>query len=309
MGSSKNLIYKNLGGGIYEIETHYMDRRHFACCYLLKYKGDLIVIETSTNYAVTFILRTLEALGLSRNQVKYVVVTHVHLDHAGGAGELMRCLPEAELVIHPRGAAHMINPEKLTLSVKQIYGEEKYKKFYGEIIPVPENRVRPVRDSDVLDLGDRKLIVYETPGHAKHHIIIFDKNTRTVFSGDAFGISYPRFTYESFRLIFPSTSPTQFDPEVSIETYDKIMNLNPSRILLTHYGAFSDVQNAYQQLNDWIKFSVKIANKRYNEGFRDDELVKILQDDIWGYFSEKINQFYPQGLSEEEAGCSSGFVS
>ena len=300
MEDTKELFFKNLGGGIYEIETYYMNRKKYACCYLIRYKGEIVVVETNTNRTVTFILGTLEKLGLSRSRVKYVIVTHLHLDHAGGAGELMRNLPEAKLVIHPRGARHIINPERLITSVKNIYGEEKFTELYGKIVPVPEERVLSVNDGDVLYFGGRKIYLFDTPGHAKHHIVAFDENTRSVFSGDSFGISYPSFSFENFRMIFPSTAPTQFEPDVAIETYDKIIGLSPSQILLTHYGAFKDVKNAYSQLTEWIRFSVKIANKRYNEGNRDDELEKILLDDLLARFSEKLDKFCSKGLTDDE---------
>lgn len=300
MRTIDNIEVEDLGNGIYLIETYYRNKKNYAGCYLVECNGEITVIETNTNSAVPLILGAIKKLGWTRDQVKYVILTHIHLDHAGGAGELMLSLPRAELVLHPRGSRHIINPKKLISSVKQIYGEKKYRELYGKIIPVPEKKVINVKDGDVLILGKRQLQVFDTPGHAKHHIIVFDKDTRSVFSGDAFGISYPRFTFNSFRLIFPSTSPTQFDPELTSNTIKKIIELKPSRVLLTHYGAYENITNGCDQLVNWIRFSVEIANRRYKEGYRENKLNEVLLDDIWSYFEREITKFCPGGLKDEE---------
>ncbi len=294
------LKYKEVAEGIYEIETHYLNREKFACCYLIEDGGEAAVIETNTNNAVSHILRTIDNVGLDRKQVKYVIVTHIHLDHAGGSGELMRHLPGARFVVHPRGKRHMINPEKLIASVKQVYGEEKYREYYGEIVPVEKKRVHTAVDGEILRLGGRELLLVETPGHAKHHIVIFDKKTGSLFSGDAFGIGYPRYEPGKPGLIFPSTSPTQFDPEAALETLRKIVELKPARVLRTHTGAIESVAANAQRLQEWIEFSVSIAEKRYGEGYRDDELTGKLTGDIWAKFEKTLKDELNRGLDEEE---------
>lgn len=286
----KEIKYKHVGNGIYVIETYYLNRTGFTACYLMEDKGEVAVIETNTNHAVPFILGTLEQLGLSREQVKYVILTHIHLDHAGGAGELMKHLPKAELILHPRGRKHMINPEKLIKSVKEVYGEAKYKELYGDIVPVPKERVQTANDGDEFRVGSRDLQVFDLRGHAKHHLVVLDKNTKALFSGDNFGIGYPRLDFGKFRLVFPSTSPTQFEPDKALETYQKIVDLDPSRILLTHYGVLEDIAGTLTQLNSWIEFSVKIAEKGYAEGYRDSELADILESKIWNYFEKIVTE-------------------
>jgi glyoxylase-like metal-dependent hydrolase (beta-lactamase superfamily II) len=296
----KEIKFEHVGDGIYVIETYYLDRTGFTACYLMEDKGEVAIIETNTNYAVPFILGTLSQLGFSKEQVKYVILTHIHLDHAGGTGELMKHLPKAELILHPRGRKHMIDPEKLIKSAKEVYGETKYKELYGEIVPVPKERVQTANDGDEFRLGSRDLQVFDLRGHAKHHLVVLDKNTKALFSGDNFGIGYPRFDFGQFRLVFPSTSPTQFEPDKAVETYQKIVDLVPSRILLTHYGVLEDIEGTHSQLNSWIEFSVEIAEKGYAEGYRDSELVDILEKEIWKNFEKIVKDTRGTGLNEEE---------
>jgi glyoxylase-like metal-dependent hydrolase (beta-lactamase superfamily II) len=296
----KEIKFENVGHGIYVIETYYLNRTGYTACYLMEDKGEVAVIETNTNYAVPFILGTLDQLGLSKEQVKYVILTHIHLDHAGGTGELMKHLPKAELVLHPRGRKHMIDPEKLIKSVKEIYGEAKYKELYGDIIPVPKERVKIANDGDEFRLGSRDLQVFDLRGHAKHHLVVLDKNTRALFSGDNFGIGYPRLDFGKFRLVFPSTSPTQFEPKKALETYQKIVDLGPSRILLTHYGELKDIEGTHTQLKSWIEFSVDIAEKRYAEGYRGSELDGILEKEIWKKFEKVVMETRGNELSLKE---------
>ncbi|MGD2086118.1 MAG: MBL fold metallo-hydrolase [Candidatus Aminicenantes bacterium] len=296
----KEIKFEPVGDGIYVIETYYLNRTGFTACYLMEDKGEVAMIETNTNHAVPFILGTLEQLGLSKEQVKYVILTHIHLDHAGGSGELMKHLPQAELILHPRGRKHIINPEKLIKSVKAVYGETKYKKLYGDIVPVPKERVQTANDGDELRLGSRGLQVFDLRGHAKHHLVVLDKKTRALFSGDNFGIGYPRLDFGRFRLVFPSTSPTQFEPNKALETYQRIVDLEPSRILLTHYGVLEDIDGTHTQLNSWIEFSVEIAEKEYAQGYRDDELADILERELWTRFEEIVTDTRGEKLSPEE---------
>jgi len=300
MERSKETIINPVTDGIFVVETYYLDREHYAACYLLVDNGEAAVIETNTNYAVPRILDGLDQLGLTPEAVKYVILTHIHLDHAGGAGELMTKLPNAQLVLHPRGKRHMIDPTKLIESVKEVYGEAKYKELYGDILPIAKDRVQTAEDGSSLFVGSRELEMYHMAGHAKHHITILDKTTATVFSGDNFGIGYPQMKVGKTRLVFPSTSPTQFEPEEALKTYKRIAELKPTRVLLTHYGALEDVESSYVQLKNWIHFCTAAAQKRYAEGLREQELVDALKKDIWGQFQKEISGARGTPLSDAE---------
>jgi glyoxylase-like metal-dependent hydrolase (beta-lactamase superfamily II) len=283
----------NLANGVYLLETNYLGEEGIASSYLIEDHGELAIIETNTNHAVPSLLQAIKDIGRKADQVKYVILSHIHLDHAGGAGLLMTRLPNAQLVVHGRGRKHMIEPSKLIEGVKAVYGEERYRELYGEILPVAKERVMAISWASAtedqstpepvvnkLTLGERTLELYDAPGHAKHHMFIFDSKTNSVISGDSFGISYPRFTYGNFRLIFPSTSPVQFDPTEALNTYQKIVDMEPYRILLTHYGNIVDIPGAHDQLKEWIDFSVTTAEKRYSEGLREKDLYTALYKDI-----------------------------
>ncbi len=304
MTQEKKLHMKPVADGIYVIDSLYLDLEEMASCYLLEDDGELAFVETNTNYAVPLLLKGVTELGFSLDQVKYVILTHIHLDHAGGAGLLMERLPNAKLVVHPRGRKHMINPEKLIEGVKHVYGEAKYKELYGEIRPIPKDRLRVAdvkgTQTDSITLGKRTLELVDAPGHAKHHMFIFDTATRSVFSGDSFGIAYPLFHMNHSRLAFPSTSPVQFEPDRALETYEKIVSRDPARILFTHFGGHEDIDRIHQQLKQWIAFSVQIAENRYTEGLRDQELVKALHGDILARFEQEFIERRGSRPTEEE---------
>lgn len=297
---NRESVINRIGPGIFELDSGYLGRKGYAACYLIENSGEIAVVETSTNRAVPLIIQAVNRLGFDREQVKYIIVTHVHLDHAGGAGELINSLPRAQLVVHSRGYPHMADPEKLVESVKQVYGTEKYQQMYGEVLPVPENRISPVKDYDALKLGNENLLFLDTPGHAKHHLVVFDEKSRTLFSGDAFGISYPRFSTETYRFIFPSTAPVQFDPEKARASFSKIVYLRPSSILLTHFGALHNIKDSCDQLNDWIDFMVGTGLKRFNQGHRGMALDEILTLDFWENTSARIHDGLGRGLTDED---------
>ncbi len=300
MNKTKDFQVKQIVDGIYEIETRYLGREKYAACYLVEDAGEVAIIETNTNYAVPRILAALEHLGLEKKQVKYVILTHIHLDHAGGTGELMRQLPHPQLVVHPRGKKHMIEPEKLIASVKEVYGEHQYQKLYGEILPIPKDRVLTGEDGDILHLGTRDLLLLHMDGHAKHHFIIHDKKSNTIFSGDNFGIGYPKMIFNDSRLLFPSTSPTQFEPENALLTYQRIVDLAPSCILLTHYGCLEDINDGFAQLVQWITFSKERGSFHYNQGHRDQVLIDKLRLDLWAELEKEVTKRRGSGLTPDE---------
>lgn len=300
MTLEKELKVVPVADGVYSVETHYLGGEGIASCYLMEDNGELAFVETNTNFAVPYLLAAVEHIGFTPEQVKYVIPTHIHLDHAGGTGLLMSKLPNAELVVHARGRKHMINPEKLIEGVKAVYGEKKYIKLYGDLLPIAKNRVQSVMGQGTFTLGGRTLECIDSPGHAKHHMFIFDHHSRSVFSGDAFGIAYPRFVFEHSRLVFPSTSPVQFEPDRSLETYQKIVDMKPDRILHTHHGSLECIADAHEQLKDWIAFSVQIADQRYEEGLRGKALYEALFKDIVQRFDRLVRDARTDALTEEE---------
>jgi len=252
-------IYQELDAGITCIESHYQ-RPGLACCYLLRQGHEAALIDTGTAYTAPAILALLEQKGIDPNQVRYVIPTHVHLDHAGRAGQLMAALPEARLLVHPRGARHLVDPTRLRAGTVAVYGEATFKKEYGELLPVPEERVVEVADGQIIKLGGRPLTCLDTPGHARHHICIWDPQSRGFFTGDTFGIGYPELETDRGPFMLLPSTPVQFDPETWHATLDRLLNYRPERMYLTHYGQVLQPAKLAPALHQELDAYAAIAN-------------------------------------------------
>ncbi|MES9943674.1 MAG: MBL fold metallo-hydrolase [Candidatus Thiodiazotropha sp.] len=240
------------------IDTHYQ-RPDLAACYLLESEGEAVFIDTGTSHTVPYLMQLLAAKGIQPSQVKYVIPTHVHLDHAGGAGELMRRLPNASLVIHPYGAKHMIDPSKLIAGATAVYGEAQFAQQFGTLTPIAEERVIEAPDETRVRFGNRELLILDTPGHARHHFCIYDALSQAIFSGDTFGLSYREFDTEHGHFIMPTTTPVQFDPVAWQATLVRLISLAPERIYLTHYGEIGTPQTMAEKLSRYIDEFATIA--------------------------------------------------
>ena len=249
-------------------------------------KTKFIIIETGTNYSVPLVKEALSQIGLSFSDVSYVIPTHVHLDHAGGAGLLMMQCQNAALVVHPRGARHLIDPSKLVAGAKAVYGENKFKEYYGEIFPIDANRVIQADDNFILDFDGRELRFIDTPGHARHHFCIWDKATKSMFTGDTFGISYRDLDHQDELYILPSTSPVQFDPEALIQSINRIMEFKPERVCLTHFSAIKPTKKATNKLIESIHFVSNLAIKYADKNDSESIIYKKMMD----YFLEGLNE-------------------
>ena len=283
MSSKVNLM--NVVDGITVIDSEYYSK-DFAAIYLLKQKNKVIIIETGTNYSVPHVKEALSQAGLSFSDVSYVIPTHVHLDHAGGAGLLMMQCQNAALVVHPRGARHLIDPSKLVAGAKAVYGENKFKEYYGEIFPIDANRVIQADDNFILDFDGRELRFIDTPGHARHHFCIWDKATKSMFTGDTFGISYRDLDHQDELYILPSTSPVQFDPEALIQSINRIMEFKPERVCLTHFSAIKPTKKATSKLIESIHFVSNLAIKYADKNDSESIIYKKMMD----YFLEGLNE-------------------
>ena len=226
--------------GISAVDTEHL-RPGMAASHLIVANGRAAFVDTGANNAVPLLLGALEEQGLAPDAVDYLFLTHVHLDHAGGAGLLMEALPNARAVLHPRGARHMIDPGKLEAGARAVYGDDKYEAVYGELHPIPESRVRIVDDGEVLKLGDRAFEFLHTEGHARHHYCIFDRDARVVFTGDTFGLSYRALDTAAGEFILPTTTPVQFDPAALHASIDRLMACAPRAAFLTHYSRVTDL--------------------------------------------------------------------
>ncbi|HET8764546.1 MAG TPA: MBL fold metallo-hydrolase [Rhodanobacter sp.] len=263
--------------GIHVIDTGFV-RPRFDAAYLVVENGHAAFIDCGTNHAVPRMLAALDANGLTPEQVDWLILTHVHLDHAGGAGALMAKLPNAQLVVHPRGARHMIDPSKLWASASAVYGEDVMEKTYGRLLPIPAARVVEAHDNHVVDLAGRELVCLETPGHARHHNAIHDLRSNVCFTGDVFGLSYRDFDTAKGAFILPTTSPVQFDPEALHASIRRLVALRPAGLYLTHFGRIDDVSRLADDLHAQIDAMVAIAQAHRTDPDRHAAIKHALTD-------------------------------
>ena len=286
-------IYHQLDFNITCIDTEHM-RQDFVAAYLIEHNGRAAFIDTGCHLSVPTLLATLKEKNISTDAVDYIILTHIHLDHAGGAGELIRHLPNAKVHVHERGAQHLIDPSKLRAGVIGVYGELFFKQFLGDLIPIEADKVIIAKDGDSLDLGGRLLKFIDTPGHARHHLCIWDELSQGIFSGDTLGVSYREFDTEQGVLIFPPTTPVQFDPEAWINTVNHLMTLQPKTAYLTHFNQIAFTQKSADMLIQHINGFVKIAKKSEDQPNRHQVIKQALLD----YLLEIANK---HGVTLDEA--------
>jgi len=263
--------------GIHTIDTGFV-RPRFDAAYLIVEHGRGAFVDCGTNHSVPRMLAALGEAGLAPTDVDWLVLTHVHLDHAGGAGELIALLPNAKLVVHPRGARHMIDPSVLWAGASAVYGEEVMESTYGRLRPVPAGRVVEAPDGHVVDLAGRALRCLDTPGHAKHHLSMHDAGSNTCFTGDVFGLSYRDFDTTNGPFILPTTSPVQFDPAALHASIRRLVALEPAALHLTHYGRVEHVAKLADDLHAQIDAMVAIARAAQDQPDRHAVLTGALTD-------------------------------
>ena len=247
-----------LGDGLWAIDTGF-HRDRYDAAYLVAESGRAAFIDTGTAFAVPRLLATLEALAVPRSAVDFVIATHVHLDHAGGVGQLMQALPDAQLVVHPRGARHMIAPTALWQGALGVYGAEQMARDYGELVPVDAARVRTTTDGETLLLAGRPLVFAHTPGHALHHHCVWDARSAGWFTGDNFGIAYPEFNVDGRAFLFPTTTPVQFDPDAMRASIARLMATAPRQMFLTHYSRIAGIEDCAARLEAMLDATVAAA--------------------------------------------------
>lgn len=249
---------EDLGHGVHAIDTGFQ-RPRFDAAYLVVQDGRAAFIDTGTNFAVPRLLGLLDVLGLPRDAVDHVIPTHVHLDHAGGVGALMRALPAATVWVHPRGARHLIDPAQLYAGALAVYGAEEMARSYGDLVPVPAERVRSTEDGSQILLAGRPLAVAHTPGHARHHHCIWDETTQGWFTGDTFGLSYREFDTAGGPWIAPTSTPVQFEPGPLRQSVERLLARHPACMYLTHYGRVTDVARLGALFLELLDETVRIA--------------------------------------------------
>jgi glyoxylase-like metal-dependent hydrolase (beta-lactamase superfamily II) len=274
---------EELGHGISAIDTGY-HRPDFDASYLVVENGRAAFVDVGTAHSAPRLMAALEERGLAPEAVEYVIVTHVHLDHAGGAGEMMRRLPRAKLVAHPRGARHMIDPTRLWQGAAAVYGEEAMDRVYGAVVPVAAERVIEAPDGFKLELASRPLAFVDTPGHARHHFCVWDERSRGFFTGDTFGLSYPELTSPTRgRFALVTSTPVQFEPEALVASIDKLLNRAPQAMYVTHYSRVDDVERMASDLRRQIDEMVAFARAQHGKPDRAGRLRRGLEELFVGW--------------------------
>ena len=284
--------------GIHAVDSGF-GRPRLNAVHLIVEAGRAAIIDSANYEAVPRVLAALAHLGIGVEDVDYMIVTHVHLDHAGGASRLLTHLPHASLVVHPRGARHMTDPTRLIAGTREVYGAAAAARMYGDILPVPPERVIETHHGMALPLGQRRLSFLDTPGHARHHHCIVDSRSGHIFAGDTFGLSYRELDRGGRCFVFPSTTPVQFDPPALHRSIDLLAGHDPGAIYVTHYSQVVDIPRLADDLHRQVEALANAALQARGAADRPSRLVAAVaelvrqeaQSQGWAVQGEALMQF------------------
>jgi glyoxylase-like metal-dependent hydrolase (beta-lactamase superfamily II) len=258
-----------------------MVRPQMAACYLLETGSAVAIIETGNAASPDRIFKVLQSRGRRPDEISHVIVTHVHLDHAGGAGTLMQRLPQATLVAHPYAVRHLVDPSKLEASARAVYGDAKFDEMYGSLVPVAEERVEVMEDGDEIRVGGRRLQFMDAPGHARHHFTVWDEQSAGWFTGDTFGLSYRELDTVKGPFIFPTTTPIQFDPGPLVNSIDRMMEKKPASMYLTHFGRVRDVERLATELREEVRGYATLGERFESAENRTQKIEESMMDRLF----------------------------
>ncbi len=262
---------QTLAPGLVRFDTGYLRQGHTAC-YIVYDHGRAAILDTGVGASVPGLLSAIADLGIALENVDWVIPTHVHLDHAGGAGALMQALPNARLGVHPSGAEHMIDPARLESGVRALYGDAFFDREYAPLTPVPADRIDILEDGASVRVGARIIEVLHTPGHAWHHLSLLDTASGILVAGDAFGASYPGYINDRHTFVVPVVPPPQFNPQAYRATLQRICDVAPNAVAPAHFPLIHDVQGVAKQLDAMLTAAMQLAETA------DD--VKTLERDL-----------------------------
>ncbi len=280
--------------GISAVDSGYQ-RPRLDAIHLIVEAGRVAVVDAGVSPSVPRILAALAAKGLQPGQVEYVLLTHIHLDHAGGAGALMAACPNARLTVHPRGARHMADPAKLVAGTIAVYGEDTFRRDYGEVLAIPADRILETPDGATVTMGGRTFRFLDTPGHAKHHVAIVDGRSGHVFAGDTFGVSYRELDRDGGRrqFVIPTTSPVHFEPAAAHRSVERIMAERPAAVYVTHYSRLRDLARCADALHRGIDAHAALA-RSVQDAARDrshDARIALLRTGVQGIFLDELARY------------------
>lgn len=261
---------EELPGGLWAVDTRTAGMSKVTAGYLIDAPRPTLV-ECGPALSIDAVIDALHRLGMEPGDLAYLVCTHIHLDHAGGAGDIAEAFPSATVVVSEIGARHLVDPERLNASSRRVYGE-LMDSVYGDCTPIAGERVRGVADGETLELGGgRRLELLYTPGHAKHHIAAFDPDTGDLFVGDSVGVKMPGMT-----VIRPATPPPDFDLVLAHRSLDRYRDLGPQRVYLAHYGPVDPPMQALEEASERLTLWAETAEEAYSEHHELDHVVETL---------------------------------
>jgi len=237
--------------GITAIDTHMAGRDRSTAAYLL-HDEETTIVETGPTTSVEAVTEGLASLGVGPSDLANIVLTHIHLDHAGGVGRLAVAFPRATIWVHERGAPHLADPAKLVASATRVYGEERMAEWFGTVEAVGQDRLKAIQDGERIRLRSRDLEVLYTPGHASHHVALVDSESGAVLTGDALGIHVP-----DLPVLRPATPPPEFDLELALDSIERIRSRATSVLLFAHFGPIHDIDRtcdlAERRVRSWAE--------------------------------------------------------
>jgi glyoxylase-like metal-dependent hydrolase (beta-lactamase superfamily II) len=246
--------------GVIELDTLLGGWERVTAGYLIE--GDApVLVETGSQSSVPVLLAQLEELGVGASDLAGVVVTHIHLDHAGGVGDVARAFPEATVYVHPKGARHLADPSRLIDSAARVYGP-LLDSLYGRLDPTPAERIRILEDGDAVPVSsNRSLIAVDSPGHAKHHVGLHDTLSGVLFAGDAVGVKLP-----DAGVLRPSTPPPDFDLHSALTSLRRFAERRPTSLALAHYGLLADPLDVLDEADGTLRKWADVAGSAFRAG-------------------------------------------
>ncbi|WP_026583076.1 MBL fold metallo-hydrolase [Bacillus sp. J33] len=305
---------EKLAENLYLIDDFDLSKEKRTGTYVLM-EEHLTLVETSASPSIPYILQGIKELNLRPEEVDYIIVTHIHLDHAGGAGLLLTHCPNAKLIVHPKGARHISDPSRLIAGAKAVYGD-KFNELFDPVLPVPQDKIMIKDHEDELAIGPRcTLKFYNSPGHANHHFSIFHPVVNGMFTGDTAGVTYPQLKEEGIELYLPSTSPNQFNPKKMLDSIEMYEKLNLDYIFFGHYGMSSNPKEVYRQIREWLDVFITAGKSGVEEGGSFESQTQAAKDklanQIKTYLTDKgISKDHPvyEILSVDIEVCAMGLI-
>jgi glyoxylase-like metal-dependent hydrolase (beta-lactamase superfamily II) len=267
---------RRIAAGVLEIDTRLGGWERVTAGYLIEGPSP-VLIETGSQTSVPVLLAALNQIGVGPGELAGVAVTHIHLDHAGGVGDVARAFPAATIYVHQKGARHLADPTRLIDSAGRVYGP-LLDSLYGRLEPTPPERLHALEDGEEIAIGDgRALVAVDSPGHAKHHVGLHDSSSGVLFAGDAVGVKLP-----DGGVLRPSTPPPDFDLDQALTSLGRFAERRPTGIALAHYGLLQQPEELLAEAEQTLSLWAETAEKAYREGTDIAEALSARFDPLLG---------------------------